>query len=1143
MSKKLICLVLVSAFCMASSVHAATIIWVSDNKIPTDGVPADQSWVDLLEINGYTVNLDFRNAEGRILNNAKIEALNAADLIIVGRDTESGDYADSDDRAQWNSITKPIILQAAHFARSIRWLWVDTDSTNDSLPPAMAPVDTSHPVFNGVTLDNNNQVEVINEASTFASIKDAGNGKLIARRADNDELWIVEWEEGQEFYAGSGQIATARRMFFVSGTDSGVDGRYNLTPEGEKIFLNAVKYMLIASKRLKAYNPEPVDGNFYEDTWVNLSWMPGESAVSHDVYFGDNFNDVNDSVESTFQGNQPSTYFAVGLPGSPYPDGLVPGSTYYWRIDEVETDAVTRHKGSVWSFYVPSVKAYNPIPPDNAGFVATDVTLTWAAGFDTRLHTVYFGDDLDAVANAEGGTRQALTQYNPGALDFDKTYYWRVDEFDGQATHKGDVWSFTTRPADLASAAFYYIDGGNPNARDTNPGTEALPFKTIRKGTQSLQPGDILLIKAGTYRETVILNRSGTEAKPIRIQAYPGDEGKAIINAAEPVTNWQRCAGPGDCDGNPYWEQIYVADVAALVQSHPDSDFAIRQVFQNGQLLNRSRYPDAGWSYPTAIADPRQTFTGSSLSKPNGYFVGSVCHVKTAIWHLDQIPIADFSRSTITLSKSPRYDISTRFGYYITSVVGEINEEGEWAYDPVEKKLFLWPKGDVAQGVEFTYREYCVRTYANTSWNIVRGLAMHNAYQYGIWLYQANDMTIEDNTIEYAFTFGIHLQSTGGVCNNNQILNNTIKYSCFRGINVGGEASYCRVEGNYVYATGTDHFGGDLMHGPSHGVYIAGPFAQVYNNRIDRAGYTALYIDGKTLGREISYNYITNIGLALSDGGGIYTGGFSDVPETDYLHHNIIEDPIGCLSMYKGRDTGLPVTIERYSGDTPGIYIDGKGNNRIIEHNTVIGSHMAGIFFHGAPGNLVQNNTLYGNKVTQVYLVGRTDEGMRLVDDVVLNNIMFATDAEQRTLYLTVYYEDVHFGHSDNNYFYNPYNSWHVHVSRYDAGQGGTVREDLTLDGWRALSGYDENSREFSYLEQFDDITMVPEKTSRIIYNPSLDVITVDLEPDKYCDVQGNKIYGSITLQPFESKILISSDFENPDLLIEAELNKNLKVR
>ena len=885
---------------------------------------------------------------------------------------------------------------------------------------------------------------------------------------------------------------------------------------------------------MTATEPEPEDGAVHPDTWAVLSWIPGSAADSHDVYFGESFADVSNRTDDTFRGNHPSNRFDVGLPESPCPEGLVRGTTYYWRVDEVEIDGVTRHKGSVWRFIVPSEKAYHPVPPDGAQFVATHAILRWAAGFGAEWHTVCFGDDFDVVANSEAGRTQASTEYPCRSLEPGKTYYWRVDEFDGQTTHKGDVWSFTTLPADLASATFYYVDTNNPDARDSNPGTEGQPWKTIRGGVQSLQPGDILLVKAGTYREMVVLTRSGTAANPIRIWAYPGDEGKVIINAAEPVTDWQRCAGPSECAGNPHWEHIYVADVAALVESHPDSDFAVRQVFQHGQLLNRSRYPDAGWSYPTSITDPTQTFTDSSLSRSEGYFVGSVCHVKTAIWHLDQIPITDFSRGAITLKRSPRYDISTRFGYYLTSIVGEINEEGEWAYDPVEKKLFLWPQGDVAQGVEVTYREHCMRTYAGTSWNVVRGLAMHNPYQYGIWLYRANDMTIEDNTIEHAFTFGICLQSTGGTCNNNQILNNTVKHSCFRGINVGGGASHCRVEGNYVYATGTEHFGGDLMHGPSHAVYISGPFARVYNNRIDRAGYTALYIDGKTLGRDISHNYITNIGLALSDGGGIYTGGSSDVPETDYMHHNIIEDATGCLSMYKGRDIGLPVTIERYSGDTPGIYVDGKGNNRIIEHNTVVGSHMAGIFFHGAPGNLVQKNTLYGNKVTQVYLVGRTDEGMRLVDDVVLNNIMFATDAQQRTLYLTVYYDDVHFGQSDGNSFYHPYRSAHIWVNRCSA-YGAWIQGDLTLPQWRALSGYDGDSREFAYLSRFSDMTIQYPWKSRIVYNATLAPASIDLQGATYCDVDGNKVYGAVTLEPFESMVLISADFAAADLSLAGE--------
>jgi len=197
-----------------------------------------------------------------------------------------------------------------------------------------------------------------------------------------------------------------------------------------------------------ASNPSPANGAIIRDTWVSLNWSPEGLAASHDVYFGENFDDVNAGTGGTFRGNQTSNHFLVGLPGYPYPDGLVPGTTYYWRIDEVETDGVTKHRGTVWSFFIPSSKAYNPVPPDGAKFVAAGVTLTWAAGLGAELHTVYFGDDPDTVANAVGGITQMHTQYYPGALEFDRTYYWRVDEFDGAATHKGDIWSFTTMPAD-----------------------------------------------------------------------------------------------------------------------------------------------------------------------------------------------------------------------------------------------------------------------------------------------------------------------------------------------------------------------------------------------------------------------------------------------------------------------------------------------------------------------------------------------------------------------------------------------------------------------------------------------------------------------------------------------------------------------
>ncbi len=197
-----------------------------------------------------------------------------------------------------------------------------------------------------------------------------------------------------------------------------------------------------------AYGPDPADGDLLTDIWTNLSWWAGDFAISHDVYIGDNFEDVNDGTESTFVGNQAETFLVAGFPGFPYPDGLVPGTTYYWRIDEVnDTEPNSPWKGPVWSFSIAPKTAYFPEPADGAESVDTDVTLNWTPGFGAKLHTVYLGDNFEDVSNATGGQTQGATTYTPGTLEMAETYYWRVDEFDAIDTYKGNVWNFTTEGA------------------------------------------------------------------------------------------------------------------------------------------------------------------------------------------------------------------------------------------------------------------------------------------------------------------------------------------------------------------------------------------------------------------------------------------------------------------------------------------------------------------------------------------------------------------------------------------------------------------------------------------------------------------------------------------------------------------------
>ena len=194
-----------------------------------------------------------------------------------------------------------------------------------------------------------------------------------------------------------------------------------------------------------ASGPVPKDGALYADTWVSLSWRAGDFAVSHDVYLSDNFDDVSNGTGDAFRGNQTDTMYIVGFPGFPYPDGLVPGTTYHWRIDEVnDTEPNSPWKGDIWSFTVPPKTAYNPDPADGAEFVDPNAAFTWTPGFGAKLHNVYMGTNFDDVNNAAGGAPLGTTSYSPAALESEKVYYWRVDEFDPPFTHKGDIWGFTT---------------------------------------------------------------------------------------------------------------------------------------------------------------------------------------------------------------------------------------------------------------------------------------------------------------------------------------------------------------------------------------------------------------------------------------------------------------------------------------------------------------------------------------------------------------------------------------------------------------------------------------------------------------------------------------------------------------------------
>jgi hypothetical protein len=69
----------------------------------------------------------------------------------------------------------------------------------------------------------------------------------------------------------------------------------------------------------------------------------------------------------------------------------------------------------------------------------------------------------------------------------------------------------------------YYVA---TNGKDTNAGTEALPFLTVNKGVSVLRPGDTLLVKEGVYREELwnTIPTGTSWQQPITLRAFPGHQ-------------------------------------------------------------------------------------------------------------------------------------------------------------------------------------------------------------------------------------------------------------------------------------------------------------------------------------------------------------------------------------------------------------------------------------------------------------------------------------------------------------------------------------------------------------------------------------------------------------------------------------------
>jgi len=452
----------------------------------------------------------------------------------------------------------------------------------------------------------------------------------------------------------------------------------------------------------------------------------------------------------------------------------------------------------------------------------------------------------------------------------------------------------------------------SPSGSDDNAGTIGAPFQTIQQAADVAEPGDTVVVHAGTYRETVTPVNSGLPGEPITYE--PFGNGPVIISGADPVTGW-----------SPEQGDVYEAQVGW------DLGAGNNQVFFEGQPLNEARWPATGLdlSHPTfahaqsataTVADGADassaTLFDTALTQPAGFWDGATLHIAPGPgWAIQTGTVTSSAPGQITYSytsdpNTRTYEIPTAGNeYYLTGTPAALDTAGEWSLG--NGTLSVWaPDGSNPQndGIEVKHRLYAfdldglsditvrgfsffaagVTTDANSNGIILSDLDMQYVAQTG---------TIPDvwTAPEVA---GVYLNGSGDV-----LRDSTIAYSAADGVCLAGAGD--TVQGCVIHDT--DYSGANYA-----AIAIYGTGNAAYDNVVYNCGREGIRMNAAAT---VIDNIVHDVMLQTTDGGAIYTYG------TDGTGGEIADNQV-----YNVNTTG-------YGG--VGIYLDNNDSNWLVDNNTV----------------------------------------------------------------------------------------------------------------------------------------------------------------------------------------------------------------
>ncbi len=192
--------------------------------------------------------------------------------------------------------------------------------------------------------------KIVGIAATKARNPNPADGSLAVA------MPLLQWKPGlgallHSVYVGTGPELTEAdlvgpkqpfaMLYYVQGFKPGTTYYWRVDEFDATGAVQTGNVWTFIAQDLVAYHPAPANGANDASQAPVLTWLPGQTAIKHHLYFGDSNDAVKQGTAAVDKGELTDPTFTPGAL-----DSL---TTYYWRVDETVAGGTVR-TGPVWKF-------------------------------------------------------------------------------------------------------------------------------------------------------------------------------------------------------------------------------------------------------------------------------------------------------------------------------------------------------------------------------------------------------------------------------------------------------------------------------------------------------------------------------------------------------------------------------------------------------------------------------------------------------------------------------------------------------------------------------------------------------------------------------------------------------------------------